>query len=154
MAVTNEEIKITVGSKAVRVRTDQIVVTLDRYSNIRSAKDIVQDEEHRFVTDVQITSWDAKEDASNKGAPGGYAELDAAGMVPWSQLPEVAFQNFTYTQAEASTIWDIVHPLDGFPSVFTVDENGRVMVGDVNYFSASRVLVFFSKPVVGAAYLS
>jgi Membrane protein involved in colicin uptake len=39
------------------------------------------------VTAEKIASWDAKEDAANKGAAGGYAALDETGKVPAAQLP-------------------------------------------------------------------
>jgi len=48
---------------------------------------IVQDENNRFVTDIQITAWDAKEDKSNEGIANGYASLDGFGKIPKAQLP-------------------------------------------------------------------
>lgn len=39
------------------------------------------------VTAEKIASWDAKEDAANKGVAGGYAALDETGKVPTAQLP-------------------------------------------------------------------
>lgn len=39
------------------------------------------------ITAEKIASWDAKEDAANKGVAGGYAALDNTGKVPASQLP-------------------------------------------------------------------
>ncbi len=39
------------------------------------------------VTAEKIASWDAKEDADNKGVAGGYAALDETGKVPTAQLP-------------------------------------------------------------------
>ncbi len=51
---------------------------------------IAQDVDNRFVTDVQIAAWNAKEDAANKGVANGYASLDANAKVPLAQLPDTA----------------------------------------------------------------
>lgn len=56
---------------------------------------ITQDVNSRFVTDVQISSWDGKEEAlgftpenvANKGNTNGYAPLDGANKVPTIHIP-------------------------------------------------------------------
>ena len=48
---------------------------------------ITQDENNRFVTDIQINNWNNKIDSSEKGANSGVATLDLNGKVPVTQLP-------------------------------------------------------------------
>jgi len=48
---------------------------------------ISEDTTHRFATDTEKASWDAKLDASIIGQANGAAELDGSGKVPASQLP-------------------------------------------------------------------
>ena len=62
---------------------------------------ITQDADNRFVTDTQITAWDAKEDFANKGVANGYASLDANAKVPLNQLPDTA-KGQTYVVADAT----------------------------------------------------
>jgi len=66
----------------------------------QSANTIVQDATHRFVTDEQIATWNAKQNALNyipentsmKGKPGGYAPLNNYGIIPSSFLPSNVLQ--------------------------------------------------------------
>jgi hypothetical protein len=63
-------------------------------------------------------------------------------------------KRFTFNQASAASAWDIVHTLDGFPSVTVVDSAGTVVVGEVSYSSASNVTVSFESAFAGKAYLT
>ncbi len=63
-------------------------------------------------------------------------------------------KRFTFTQAAASSSWDIAHTLDGFPSVTVVDSAGTVVVGTVSYNSTSSVTVSFESAFAGKAYLT
>jgi hypothetical protein len=54
-----------------------------------NAGNVTQDATHRFVTDTQITSWNGKLDSTKVGAANGVASLDANGLVPVSQLPNL-----------------------------------------------------------------
>lgn len=63
---------------------------------------IVEDSNHRFVTDAEKSAWNAKEDAANRGRPNGYASLDANGKVPLSQIPDPAkSQTYVVTDSDA-----------------------------------------------------
>jgi len=63
-------------------------------------------------------------------------------------------KRFIFTQAAASSSWDIPHTLDGFPSVTVVDSAGTVVVGTVSYNSTSSVTVSFESAFAGKAYLT
>lgn len=84
------------------------------------------------VTAEKIASWDAKEDAANKGVAGGYAALDETGKVPTAQLP--VMDGHTHTN---KAILDKItagtkesYDLDGFgdmkKTTYDADENGIV----------------------------
>ena len=68
---------------------------------------ITQDTSNRFVTDVEKTTWNGKQDAlgftpedsANKGQASGYASLDADGKVPASQQGPLAITS-SYEAAE------------------------------------------------------
>jgi hypothetical protein len=62
--------------------------------------------------------------------------------------------SFTFSQPTPAASWLITHNLNGFPSVTTTDLAGNVIVGQVQYLNANTVLVVFSTPVAGVAYLN
>lgn len=59
-----------------------------------------------------------------------------------------------HTQAVASATWTIIHPLGGRPSVTVVDSSGTVALGEVNYNNDQTVVVSFTAPFSGYAYLT
>ena len=73
---------------------------------------IVESTKKRFVSDSEKTSWNNKEDKSNKGKPNGYAGLDANGKVPLSQLPD-ASKSQTYVVSDSTERNAITGMLEG-----------------------------------------
>lgn len=74
--------------------------------------DITQDASNRFVTDVQIAAWDAKqsalgftpENSANKNVANGYAGLDASGKILESALPALAITDVFESSSEAGML--------------------------------------------------
>jgi hypothetical protein len=61
---------------------------------------------------------------------------------------------FVFNKATPGSIWTIVHNLGRHPSVTVVDSGGRKVEGDVIYGSDNSVVVSFSAPFSGTAYLN
>lgn len=59
-----------------------------------------------------------------------------------------------HAQATASSEWIINHSLGGYPSVMVVDSASTVVIGEVSYVSTSQVVVEFTSPFSGYAYLT
>ena len=59
-----------------------------------------------------------------------------------------------HTQALPASTWTINHTLDGYPSVMVVDSAATVVIGEVSYVSTSQVVVEFTAPFSGYAYLT
>lgn len=59
-----------------------------------------------------------------------------------------------HTQGAASSTWNITHALGGRPSVTVVDSAGTVVHGEVVYNSNTSIIVLFSSPFSGYAYLT
>lgn len=59
-----------------------------------------------------------------------------------------------FSQQVASARWTIPHDLPRIPAVTVVDTGGTVVTGDVTYADAATVVVTFSAPFSGVAYLS
>jgi hypothetical protein len=59
-----------------------------------------------------------------------------------------------HTQAVPSTTWVVNHLLGGFPSVTVVDSANTAVHGMVTYVSETQVVLTFSAPFSGSAYLT
>jgi hypothetical protein len=64
-----------------------------------------------------------------------------------------AASEMTYEQTTPAYVWTITHGLGRNPSVTTSDTNGNVIFGDVAFPSIGAVIVTFSVPLAGTAYL-
>ena len=62
--------------------------------------------------------------------------------------------SYTHTQHVAASVWKITHNLNRYPSVTVVDSAGAKVVGSVQYTGPNTVVVTFSAPFAGAAYLN
>lgn len=71
-------------------------------------------------------------------------------VVVYSNLNE----RYVHDQPSVSSVWTINHPLGGFPSVTVVDSAQTVVVGEVSYPNTSQVMVNFSAPFSGKAFLT
>ncbi|WP_051221223.1 RES family NAD+ phosphorylase [Eremococcus coleocola] len=67
---------------------------------------------------------------------------------------EISANNYVHTQQVASDIWEINHSLNKYPSVTIVDTSGNLVIGNVHYISTSKIVVKFSAPFSGVAYLN
>lgn len=63
-------------------------------------------------------------------------------------------KTYVFTQATASNIWEITHNLYKYPSVSVVDTGGNVVIGDVEYTSLNTLVIKFTAPFSGTAYLN
>ena len=89
----------TVDLSNYYTKTDANLLLSDKAdkSHGHTANQITEDSTHRFVTDVQINTWNEKqsklgfvpEDATNKGVANGYASLDSNGKIPIQQIPSL-----------------------------------------------------------------
>ena len=70
--------------------------------------------------------------------------------------PVASGGTFVFTQASPALTWTINYPFIGqFPSVTITDTAGNVVLGDVQYITGmNRVIVNFSQPFAGVAYLN
>lgn len=61
---------------------------------------------------------------------------------------------FTFEQSVASDTWNVMHNLDKYPSVSIVDSGGNLVDGEVKYVTSNRILINFTSPFSGKAYLN
>jgi hypothetical protein len=62
--------------------------------------------------------------------------------------------HFTYGQAPPAAVWDITHNLGFFPDVQVFDNSGDEVEGDVTHVSDNELVLTFSAPISGVAYLN
>jgi hypothetical protein len=63
-------------------------------------------------------------------------------------------ETFVFEQIAASDTWIIKHPLNKKPSITVVDSADTVVVGEVVFISLDTVILNFSAPFSGRAYLN
>lgn len=62
---------------------------------------------------------------------------------------------FDFDQNTPSAIWTITHSLNNqYPNVTCVDNEGNVIVGDIDYYSVNVTIIRFCVPVAGHAHLT
>lgn len=64
------------------------------------------------------------------------------------------YTSYVFVQPTPAIVWTINHNLDGFPSVTLVDNSGNVILAQVQYVNDDTIIVTFSQPVAGKAYLN
>jgi hypothetical protein len=63
-------------------------------------------------------------------------------------------KNFVYEQGVPSSIWNVNHSLNKFPSVTAVDSAGSVVVGQVNHIDLNNITITFNASFSGSAYIN
>ena len=61
---------------------------------------------------------------------------------------------FTFVQSGASATWTIQHNLEKFPSVTVIDSANNVVYGNTTYTDENNLIINFSAPFSGKAYLN
>ena len=69
-------------------------------------------------------------------------------------VSDVQDKTFVYEQSSASMVWNIQHNLNKFPSVSIVDSAGSSVIGEINYESIDSLVLSFTAPFSGYAYLN
>ena len=61
---------------------------------------------------------------------------------------------YIHQQQSASSTWTINHNLDAYPSVSVVDSAGTKVFGEVGYVDTNTLVISFTAPFSGVAYLN
>ena len=62
--------------------------------------------------------------------------------------------SYVHEQLSASTTWNINHNLSFIPNITVVDSNNEVVEGSYSYPDSTNVVLSFSVPISGKAFLS
>lgn len=66
----------------------------------------------------------------------------------------IQLETYIFNQMVPSTAWTITHNKQKYPSVDIVDSAGTVVHGSITYLDENTVLVEFSFPFSGKAYIN
>jgi hypothetical protein len=79
-----------------------------------------------------------------------------ADLVTWNttELPSAPTPTYVHTQVISAAIWNINHALNKYPSVTVADSLDRTVMGEITYVDLNNVVVSFSGPFSGKAFLN
>ena len=63
-------------------------------------------------------------------------------------------KNFVYEQGMPSSIWNVNHSLNKFPSVTAVDSAGSVVTGQVEHIDLNNIRITFNASFSGSAFIN
>ena len=69
-------------------------------------------------------------------------------------LASLGAGSYTHSQLDSQLEWAIQHNLGYFPNVMSFDSAGSQIIGDVTHIDSNRMIITFSHPSGGKAYLS
>lgn len=71
-----------------------------------------------------------------------------------SDIEEIVDKNFVFTQINPSSLWEIKHNLNKFPSVTITDSGGNLIIGDIVFLDKNNILLQFNFPFSGKVFLN
>ena len=92
--------------------------------------------------------------AGPDGEPGPTGATGSTGAVGPQGPAGTSGGSFTYTPADARTLYEITHNLGYRPNVMVVDSFGTEYFGTVVYTNTSSLTITFTSAVYATAYLS
>lgn len=94
-------------------------------------------------------------EAVSSGPKGSVGPQGATGPTgPTGPQGEPRIVAYHHIQGASSTEWQIVHNLDFYPNVTTIDSVGTIVEGELEHISENELVVTFALPFTGEAYLS
>lgn len=105
------------------------------------------------ISDTEVKS-DVNVEASGFKTPTGTSSqiLLADGSV--GAIAAVADKHYEHNQTSASSLWNISHNLDKYPSVTVVDSGNTVVIGEVDHVTTNTLRINFLASFSGKAYLN
>ena len=61
---------------------------------------------------------------------------------------------FVYQTDQPMSNWDINHGLNKYPNINLVDNTNSAIMGDIHYVDLNHIVVSFTEPICGRAFLS
>ena len=105
------------------------------------------------------TNWSTVNPVLKSGEPGYETNTGKLkfgdGVTAWNGLPYFETdKHFVFIQSTAATTWTINHNLNKHPSVAVVDSAGSFVYGAETHIDNNNLIIEFSAPFKGRAYLN
>lgn len=110
---------------------------------------VISEEQSEIVV-TQVTSEAVLEIEGQQGPVGPAGPQGPQGI----QGPKGDDYHHTHEQAVADSVWTIVHNFGRIPKVTVIDSAGDEVEGDNSYPNLNTLIITFSAPFGGFAYLS
>jgi hypothetical protein len=72
----------------------------------------------------------------------------------WVNQVVATDKHYEFTQNTATSVWNITHNLNTYPSITVVDSAGNEVEGSVQFTSSNTITITFSAGFAGKAYLN
>jgi hypothetical protein len=122
--------------------SSKVVVNKDVGSVVEIDSTNIEVNVEKSVTEVVIS-----QDQGPQGVPGPTGPVGP----PGEPADSVSHRHF---QSVASSTWNITHNLGWYPNTTVVDSAGSVVEGEIDYVDENNLILLFSYPFSGIAYLS
>lgn len=103
---------------------------------------------------VNVTMKTEKVNVATKGLQGAKGDTGANGQAGPAGPAGTSGGSFKFEQQSESTNWTIIHNLGYHPAVTIQDYGQNTIEGNITYIDGEQVVMEFSVPVSGYAYLS
>jgi len=60
---------------------------------------------------------------------------------------------YTYTQNTPASVWTVTHGLSGYPAATVIDTSGNNCEGTISYTNSNVMVITFTAPFSGTAYI-
>lgn len=110
---------------------------------------------NKYPFDLAISDEDflIGSDADNNGQTRNYTLASLANF--FSQyINSQSDSTYIHVQNDPSDTWTVVHNMQKYPTPLVMDENGEVIITNINYLSLDIIQIKFGRPHIGSVTLN
>lgn len=103
---------------------------------------------------VKIVTLARKGDPGPIGPTGPPGDTVVGPQGPPGQDGVDADLHHTHVQNSPSASWTVIHNLNKYPTVTVVDSGNSIVMGQINYLDSNTIVINFTAPFSGKAYVN
>jgi hypothetical protein len=125
--------------------SSEVVINKETVSVVEIDRSTIEINVQKETTEVLISQAQGPQGPQGNTGPTGP-------QGPPGTTPELF--SYRHIQSVSSSTWQITHNLGWYPNTTVVDSAGSVVEGEIDYVSENNLILTFSSPFSGIAYLS